>query len=97
MNFTNGLEVGKRYTESNLHAQLIGPKGVLLSQKILCSVFFILGPWTLYKDHSHIAPEFYLNLSNKSDWRFNFGTMAEVRCRFIDLEPEQTDSCDKGL
>ena len=38
----------------------------------------MLGPWTLYKDHSHIAPELYINLSSKSDWRFDFGPW----CRF---------------
>ena len=66
-------EVGKRYIESNLHTQLIGPNGSVGKSKDFMLGVFILGPWTLYKDHSHIAPEFYLNLSNKSDWRFNFG------------------------
>ena len=71
--YPTGSEVGKRYVESNLHAQLIGPKGSVAKSKDFMLGVFILGPWTLYKDHSHIAPEFYLNLSNKSDWRFNFG------------------------
>ena len=66
-------EVGKRYMESNLHTQLIGPNGSVAKSKDFMLGVFMLGPWTLYKDHSHIAPEFYLNLSNKSDWRFNFG------------------------
>ena len=71
--YPTGSEVGKRYIESNLHAQLIGPDGSVAKSKDFMLGVFILGPWTLYKDHSHIAPEFYLNLSNKSDWRFNFG------------------------
>ena len=71
--YPTGSEVGKRYIESNLHAQLIGPNGSVAKSKDFLLGVFILGPWTLYKDHSHIAPEFYLNLSNKSDWRFNFG------------------------
>ena len=71
--YPTGSEVGKRYTESNLHAQLIGPDGSVAKSEDFMLGVFILGPWTLYRDHSHIAPEFYLNLSNKSDWRFNFG------------------------
>ena len=71
--YPTSAEVGKRYIESNLHAQLIGPDGSVARSKDFMLGVFILGPWTLYKDHSHIAPEFYLNLSNKSDWRFNFG------------------------
>ncbi|MEQ3710338.1 dimethylsulfonioproprionate lyase family protein, partial [Tateyamaria sp.] len=31
---------------------------------------FMLGPRTLYRDHNHDAPELYLNLSEKSGWRF---------------------------
>ena len=30
----------------------------------------MLGPRTLYRDHNHDAPELYLNLSDKSGWRF---------------------------
>ena len=71
--YPTGSEVGKRYIESNLHAQLIGPDGSVAKSKDFMLGVFILGPWTLYKDHNHIAPELYLNLSNKSDWRFNFG------------------------
>ena len=71
--YPTSAEVGKRYIESNLHTQLIGPNGSVGKSKDFMLGVFILGPWTLYKDHSHIAPEFYLNLSNKSDWRFNFG------------------------
>tara|TARA_B100001564_G_scaffold79469_1_gene63797 strand:+ start:846 stop:1577 length:732 start_codon:yes stop_codon:yes gene_type:complete len=71
--YPTSSEVGKRYIESNLHAQLIGPNGSVAKSRDFMLGVFILGPWTLYKDHSHIAPEFYLNLSNKSDWRFNFG------------------------
>jgi hypothetical protein len=31
--------------------------------------FFMLEPWTLYRDHRHAAPELYLNLSNRTGWR----------------------------
>ena len=71
--YPTGSEVGKRYTETNLHAQLIGPNGSIAKSKDFMLGVFLLGPWTLYRDHSHEAPELYLNLSNNSDWRFNFG------------------------
>ena len=71
--YPTGSEVGKRYTESNLHAQLIGPNGSVAKSEDFMLGLFILGPWTLYRDHSHKAPELYLNLSKYSDWRFNFG------------------------
>ena len=71
--YSAGSDVGKRYIESNFHTQLIGPGGSVAKSTEFMLGVFILGPWTLYKDHSHIAPELYLNLSNKSDWRFNFG------------------------
>lgn len=71
--YSPGSDVGKRYIESNLHTQLIGPSGIVAKSTEFMLGLFMLGPWTLYKDHSHIAPELYLNLSNKSDWRFDFG------------------------
>ena len=72
--YPTGSNLGKRYIESNLHTQLIGPSGCVAKSTEFMLGVFTLGPWTLYKDHSHIAPELYLNLSNKSDWRFDFGT-----------------------
>ena len=72
--YPSGSDVGIRYIESNLHTQLIGPSGCFAKSTEFMLGVFTLGPWTLYKDHSHIAPELYLNLSNKSDWRFDFGT-----------------------
>ena len=30
----------------------------------------MLGPRTLYRDHNHEAPELYVNLSERSGWRF---------------------------
>ena len=71
--YPSGSDVGIRYIESNLHTQLIGPSGCVAKSTEFMLGVFILGPWTLYKDHSHVAPELYLNLSTKSDWRFNFG------------------------
>ena len=72
--YPTGSNLGKRYIESNLHTQLIGPSGCVAKSTEFMLGVFALGPWTLYKDHSHIAPELYLNLSNESDWRFDFGT-----------------------
>jgi len=71
--YPQGSNLGARYCESNLHTQIIGPKGSLIQTKDLMVGLFTLGSWTLYRDHHHEAPELYLNLSEKSAWRFNFG------------------------
>ena len=34
---------------------------------------FLLVPRVDYLDHRHAAPEFYLNLTGPTDWRFDFG------------------------
>ena len=71
--YPQGSDLGRRYRESNLHTQIIGPKGSLIQTNDLMLGVFTLGSWTLYRDHHHEAPELYLNLSQKSAWRFNFG------------------------
>ena len=76
--YLKGSDLGRRYRESNLHAQIIGPNGDLFQTDEFMVGFFHLGPWTLYKDHSHAAPELYLNLSDGSEWRFNFGAWCKL-------------------
>ena len=65
-----GAELGEGYTKCNLHTLLIGPDACGHHHPDFNLGIFMLGPRTLYRDHSHDAPELYLNLSEKSGWRF---------------------------
>jgi quercetin dioxygenase-like cupin family protein len=50
---------------------LIGPDACGYLQSDFLLGVFMLGPRTFYRDHRHAAPELYLNLSDKSEWRLN--------------------------
>ncbi|WP_298911100.1 dimethylsulfonioproprionate lyase family protein [uncultured Aliiroseovarius sp.] len=65
-----GAELGEGYTKCNLHTLLIGPDACGHHHPDFNLGIFMLGPRTLYRDHNHDAPELYLNLSEKSGWRF---------------------------
>ena len=65
-----GADLGEGYTKCNLHTLLIGPGACGYQLPDFRLGIFMLGPRTLYRDHNHDAPELYLNLSNRSGWRF---------------------------
>lgn len=65
-----GADLGEGYTKCNLHTLLIGPDACGHHHPDFSLGVFMLGPRTLYRDHNHDAPELYLNLSEKSGWRF---------------------------
>ncbi len=65
-----GADLGEGYTKCNLHTLLIGPDACGHHHPDFNLGIFMLGPRTLYRDHNHDAPELYLNLSEKSGWRF---------------------------
>ena len=65
-----GADLGEGYTKCNLHTLLIGPDACGHHNPDFRLGIFMLGPRTLYRDHNHDAPELYLNLSEKSGWRF---------------------------
>ena len=67
-------DLGEGYKNCNLHTLLIGPDACGYYHPDFSLGIFMLGPRTLYRDHNHDAPELYLNLSEKSGWRF--GTRA---------------------
>jgi hypothetical protein len=68
--YPQDVDLGEGYTKCNLHTMLIGPDACGYHQPDFCLGIFMLGPRTLYRDHNHDAPELYLNLSEKSGWRF---------------------------
>ena len=65
-----GADLGEGYKRCNLHTLLIGPDACGHHHPDFSLGIFMLGPRTLYRDHNHDAPELYLNLSDKSGWRF---------------------------
>lgn len=65
-----GADLGQGYKNCNLHTMLIGPNACGHHHADFSLGIFMLGPRTLYRDHNHDAPELYLNLSEKSGWRF---------------------------
>ena len=69
--YQDGADVGRGYRKCNLHTLLIGPDACGYLQSDFLLGVFMLGPRTFYRDHRHAAPELYLNLSDKSEWRLN--------------------------
>ena len=65
-----GADLGEGYKKCNLHSLLIGRDACGHHDPDFSLGIFLLGPRTLYRDHNHDAPELYLNLSEKSGWRF---------------------------
>lgn len=63
-------DLGEGYKRCNLHSLLIGPDACGHHHPDFSLGIFMLGPRTLYRDHNHDAPELYINLSDKSGWRF---------------------------
>ena len=68
-----GANLGSGYKNCNLHTLLIGPNSCGYKHDDTLLGIFMLGSRTLYRDHKHDAPELYLNLSEKSGWRFELG------------------------
>ena len=67
--YQSGADLGDGYRNYNLHSLLIGPGGCAYEHPDFNLGIFMLGPRTLYRDHCHVAPELYLNLSERSGWR----------------------------
>ena len=68
--YLSNADLGEGYKKCNLHTLLIGPDACGHHHPDFSLGIFMLGPRTLYRDHNHDAPELYLNLSEKSGWRF---------------------------
>ncbi len=66
-------DLGDGYRASNLHALLIGPSNAKYHHPDFTLGIFLLGPFTLYRDHFHLAPELYVNLTPRIGWRFQGG------------------------
>ena len=95
--YSKSENLGAAYRKFNLHCQIIGPRGDLVRTSEFMLGIFMLAPWTLYKDHSHLAPELYLNLSEKSSWRFNFGDWQDLRAGSVVWNPSKQIHATKVL
>ena len=71
--YASESELGDGYRETNLHTLLIGPTNAKYYRPDFTLGIFLLGPFTLYRDHFHLAPELYVNLSPRTGWRFQGG------------------------
>ena len=72
-----GANVGGGYEATNQHALLIGPGACGFEEADFSLGIFLLGPRTLYRDHRHLAPETYINLSPRTGWRFEGGAWSD--------------------
>lgn len=63
--------MSESYRVGNMHAPLLSGRDVAMG-------LFLLTPDVDYLDHRHAAPEFYLNLSGPTRWRFDFGPWDEL-------------------
>ena len=71
--YSADADLGEGYKASNLHTLLIAPANAKYYHPDFTLGFFLLGPFTLYRDHFHLAPELYVNLSPVSGWRLDGG------------------------
>lgn len=71
--YAEGADVGAAYLDGNMHCELIGPTYGVFHAPDFRLGLFLLCPHVLYRDHRHEAPEFYLNLTGPTDWRFDLG------------------------
>jgi len=71
--YEENLDVGSGYLNGNMNCELIGPKNGIFKSLDFRLGLFLLEPGIFYRDHNHEAPELYLNLSNKTKWRFGSG------------------------
>ena len=69
--YSESADVGQGYLKGNLHSELIGPDGCIFVDDYFRLGFFLLAPFTLYRDHAHSAPELYVTLTGPSGWRFS--------------------------
>lgn len=66
-----GAQVSESYRLGNMNTTLATGDDVIMG-------LFFLRPDVDYLDHRHAAPEFYLNLTGPSRWRFDFGPWHEL-------------------
>lgn len=85
--YAPGADLGQGYKDCNLHTVLIGPKACGYIQPDFCMGLFMLAPHTLYRDHFHDAPEVYLNLSERTGWRFKPDTWQDYPAGSIVWNP----------
>ncbi len=69
--YEKDADVGEAYTGNNMHCELIGPRNSFFESPDFTLGIFVLGSHVLYRDHCHVAPEFYLNMTGPTQWRFN--------------------------
>jgi len=65
--------IGEGYAKNNMHCELIGPRNSFFKSPDFTLGIFVLGSHVLYRDHCHVAPEFYLNMTGPTHWRFDRG------------------------
>lgn len=69
--YSGRAPISDSYRRGNMHALLANGDDFAMG-------LFLLVPGVDYLDHRHEAPEFYLNLTGPSQWRFDFGPWTSM-------------------
>jgi len=69
--YATDANVGESYIRGNMHCELAGSEKSFFQIPDFTLGLFLLGRQTSYLDHYHAAPEFYLNLTGPTQWRFD--------------------------
>jgi hypothetical protein len=85
-----GDDVGEGYRSGNMHSLLLGPQDALVHSTEHLLGLFLLAPWTLYRDHKHLAPEIYIPLTGPSGWRFDLREWVDHPAGSRILNPPNT-------
>jgi hypothetical protein len=81
----NAFRWGQTYTEADFGRhfiddygwmELFGTRGHFVNDS-MAGGFLVLGPWTHYPDHHHLAEEIYIPLTGGTGWRKGDGAFVE--------------------
>ena len=67
--YEGDADLGDGYRRWNMHCQLVGPDSADFYAEDFRMGLFLLGPEVLYRDHKHMSPEVYINLTGPTGWR----------------------------
>lgn len=88
--YSSQAPISDGYRQGNMHT-------VLAEGDDFAMGLFLLAPEVDYLDHRHNAPEFYLNLTGPSRWRFDFGPWQEMSAgSTVWNEPGQVHATQTG-
>jgi hypothetical protein len=74
----SAAEFGEEFVANYGWTELFGARGHFVNDTV-AGGFLVLGPYTLYPDHHHVAEELYVPLTGGTEWRMGEGPFVARR------------------